>query len=180
MLCRIYRWLISRSLDSDAPPGPRLQRHLDSCGECRHRYDKLAALGKRLRAEVPREQPLPPELRERIRRAVRAEHKTAQRPVALHLRGVALALAAAACALLVVGVFLATRPPDRPVVVKQPRIPLPTDLLEPRTLIGESLAQVREFAAGPFADEVVLLARDAGSLGRSMLAPLPLELVALD
>lgn len=181
MLCRIYRWLISRSLDADAPPGPRLRRHLDACDECRRRYDGLAALGDRLRAEVPGEQPLPLELRERIRRAVRAEHKTAQRPVAMRLSPVAWALAAAACALLAVGVFLATRPPDRPhVVAKAPDIRLPTDLLEPRTLIDESLAQVREIAAGPFADEMARLARDAGTLGRSMLAPLPLELVALD
>jgi len=89
-------------------------------------------------------------------------------------------LAAAACVLLAVGVFLATRPPDPPVVVEQPRIPLPTDLLEPGTLIDESLARVRDVAAGPFADEMAMLARDAGSLGRSMLSPLPLELVALD
>lgn len=183
MLCRIYRWLISRSLDADAPQGPRLRRHLDACDECRRRYDGLAALGDRLRAEVPGEQPLPLELRERIRRAVRAvraESKPAPRPLMLRLRPVLGALAVAACVLLAVGVFLATRPPDRPVVVEQPRIPLPTDLLEPRTLIDESLAQVRKIAAGPFGDEMARLARDAGTLGRSILAPLPLELVALD
>ena len=52
MWCSIYKWKISRSLDSGKPPAGMTRRHLDRCGSCRE-YTRFAEdLGWRLKEDA--------------------------------------------------------------------------------------------------------------------------------
>ena len=187
MRCRIYQWKMSRSLDDDEPLSPGLRRHLARCRTCRRRYDELAAMAEGLRLTVGAEEPLSPELRERILSAVRPLRPARPKhPVVVRLMP---AMAAAACLVLGVGFFVMLNPncrddPDagrvtgkqpKPSPPEAPRVPLAA--LAADALIGRSLAQAGIFAAGPLTNEVRLLASDTRAVGSALLACLPLELV---
>jgi len=187
MRCRIYQWKMSRSLDDDEPLSPGLRRHLARCRTCRCRYDELTAMAESLRLAVGAEEPLSPELRERILSAVRPLRPARpRRPVVVRLIP---AMAAAACLVLGAGFLVMLNPncrdgPDpgrvagkqpKPSPPEAPRVPLAA--LAADALIGESLAQAGIFAAAPLTNEVRLLASDTRAIGSALLACLPLELV---
>ena len=109
MLCQIYRWMLSRSLDAEAPVSPRLRRHLKSCDACRRYYENLSILADRLRAELPGQPALRSDLRERIFQAVRSEPTRLGPARHLHLKPALNSLAAAACVLLAIGLFFGRR-----------------------------------------------------------------------
>ena len=67
MFCTVYRWLISRSMDSPGPLSHRAAKHVDRCPACRDYRDRCVELAGRLAGEA-REQadPVSGELHARI------------------------------------------------------------------------------------------------------------------
>ena len=53
MLCSIFRFLTTRSLDAGQRPGSFLRGHLRTCQQCRHFYEVSKDVDARLRQEAP-------------------------------------------------------------------------------------------------------------------------------
>jgi len=71
MFCSIYRFLISRSMDSGSPLPGRVERHVQRCPTCRRFASDAASLGASLAEEAAMlTEPLAPELQQRVLRAV--------------------------------------------------------------------------------------------------------------
>src|SRR3954469_9373442 len=104
MNCEAAQTLVDAYIDGELDPAGRLEieRHLEDCASCSHGYGQHRALQGALGAGELRFN-APPELRERVRFALRREAKaeTAQRTVPRRWFTAAASLAIAALAILV-------------------------------------------------------------------------------
>jgi len=180
MRCRIRRWELSRRLAAGEPLSEGLRRHLARCDACREHHDRLTALTGRLRDAAPPAEPLSPELTARILAAVRAERTPIRRaaPRSRIIR-IAAPLAAAAGVLLAVGLYFTLTPgptpdPNVSVVVTPPPAQLPPG---PQGLTEPFWADVEQLAGRAVVDPIQHLADETESLGNSLLARLPLDLL---
>jgi len=191
MFCTIYRWLISRSMDTPGPLPKRVARHVAACPACRDYHDRCVELARRLVHEAADQSPaVSEELHARIllRCGVGAE-AAAPRPMprlnARRLR-IGLAIAAAAAVLMAVMVwqyYPATTPPpdDRigPGPGPKPRQPIRyagSDLpIDPQWLVKASseAGDVIERSIDEPLDQLRQTGRDAAGF---VLARLPIDI----
>lgn len=173
-----------QSMLSDLPAGGPargdLERHLAGCADCRRYYQALRAVEVDLRDAVPPLEPMPGELHRRIIETVRLEPRSPRRPTGFRrLLPVAAGLAAAIGIAVAVAVLAMRGRPhetERRQVVKPPpgrSIPFTTE-----SLIDEPLAQVQQVAAAGLQDGLNRLSEEARTIGRVLLASLPVSPVA--
>jgi hypothetical protein len=144
-------------------------------------HDQLELLETTLRAAVPTEEPLNPELQARIVASFRAESRRHRGVV--RLRRFTIAAALAASVLLAITILVMSWPTDN-----QPRAIVDTMGYDeslfafakfPPTpvMMDDSMAAVEEFAANSVVREMQDLARDASEIGIAMLAAIPDDVV---
>ena len=130
MFCTIYRWLISRSMDSPGPLSRRVAKHVAQCPACRDYRDRCVELGDRLAGEAGEQAGLvSDELHARIllRCGAGAEATMPRTMPRLNSRRFRLGLAVAAAAAVVIALMAwqfypaTTQQPKGPIVEHKDR-----------------------------------------------------------
>lgn len=100
--CEVYQELISRMIDGELSPREEaaLKEHIETCEECAALYSAFSALSRRLGGDL---EEVPAELRENVMADIRREELRKKNRIPTILRSV---LSVAACAAVVVGVYL--------------------------------------------------------------------------
>jgi len=148
MWCSIYKWKISRALDSGRPPAGLTRRHLDRCGSCRDYARFEEELGRRLTKDAAAFiECAGTSLGEKVSAAIgrRTESPPLSRPKPIRLKP---ALAAAAL-LAIVGISLVWVVTSRP--AKMPPLGPLFELARPRAHLGNAALR----AESPLQEEIL-------------------------
>ena len=190
MFCILYKWFISRSMDTDEPLPRRVVRHIDRCPTCKIFHSRCLSVADQLSQQAPLQvRQVSPELHARILRSLQSQSQSnTVGPLAeLNVRRLwprlAPLLASAVVLLALVALHYynaaqSSRPdPSHTAAQTQYNIADPIAwLLFPEGLGPESAPLIEEALQWPIQREIRLLREDGRAVADFFLACVPVEL----
>ena len=190
MFCILYKWIISRSMDTDKPLPPRLAGHIDRCPACKAFHSRCLAVADRLSEQAPPQAcEVSSELHAKILSGLHSQSRSntsgtlAQLNVRRLWPRLAPLLASAVVLLALVALHYynaaqSSRPdPSHTAAQTQYNIADPIAwLLFPEGLGPESAPLIEEALQWPIQREIRLLREDGRAVADFFLACVPVEL----
>ena len=193
MFCILYKWIISRSMDTDKPLPRRVVRHMDRCGACKVFQSRCLAVADRLSEQAGLQTcEVSPELHTKILSGLGSQSQcnTAGTLAELNVRRLwprlAPVLASAVVLLALVGLHYYSASPSSGPNFTQPSLETQSNIAEPiawllfpEELNVEPAPLIEGVLQWPIRQEIRLLKQDGKAMAEFLLACIPLEMDAL-
>jgi hypothetical protein len=188
MPCFHHRILISRAANHDRTPPAFTRRHMQHCPTCRQFHETTVRVGQRLRHDADAlSADVSEDLHQKILSRCGLDRPATRQPAPRTLtlaRATGWALAAAAVALLAVGVWVSVQPAKTPTLehrlVEDTPKPQPAAKPMPLQIVVELPATSADAAAAklykPLEDELARLRQDGKAAADFLLACVPIDM----